>query len=109
MEVFPYNFDRPDGSESRFSAASTLINTYWVRFPRGESTFGSGGAADATLDRGRKGCGSQADRACEHRESVGGFSAGLLRGKVESGAAVIDSGLAYTIVPPTVMSESKTY
>ena len=39
VEVFPYNFDRSDLLRKTLQGASTLINTYWVRFPRGTSTF----------------------------------------------------------------------
>ncbi len=39
VEVFPYCFDRPERMVEAFRGASTLINTYWVRFPHGETTF----------------------------------------------------------------------
>jgi NADH dehydrogenase len=39
VEVFPYAFDRPERLMQAFRGASTLVNTYWVRFPRGKTTF----------------------------------------------------------------------
>jgi len=39
VEVFPYNFERPVELRRSLEGASTLINTYWVRFPRGRVTF----------------------------------------------------------------------
>src|SRR5712691_7344896 len=39
VQVFPYNFDHPDQLTETLRGASTLINTYWVRFPHGASTF----------------------------------------------------------------------
>jgi len=39
VQVFPYNFDHPDRLTETLGGASTLINTYWVRFPHGTSTF----------------------------------------------------------------------
>jgi nucleoside-diphosphate-sugar epimerase len=39
VEVFPYDFDHPDQLRETLLGTSTLINTYWVRFPRGELTF----------------------------------------------------------------------
>src|ERR1700739_4318684 len=39
VEVFPYNFDRPDELRKSLLGTSALINTYWLRFPRGELTF----------------------------------------------------------------------
>ena len=35
----PFNFDDPAALTSELSGASTLYNTYWVRFSRGEVTF----------------------------------------------------------------------
>ena len=39
VQPFPYYFDQPDQLAQSLRGASTLINTYWVRFPRGEATF----------------------------------------------------------------------
>ena len=39
VTVFPYNFERPEKLVQSLRGASTLINTYWVRFSRGNSTF----------------------------------------------------------------------
>ena len=40
VNVFPYCFEDPDRLGQTLRGVSTLINTYWVRFPRGRSTFG---------------------------------------------------------------------
>ena len=39
LEIFPYNFDRPRELEKSLHGASCLVNTYWIRFPRGQSTY----------------------------------------------------------------------
>ena len=39
VQLLPYNFDRPDELRASLEGASTLINTYWVRFPHGDETF----------------------------------------------------------------------
>jgi hypothetical protein len=39
VQVLPYDFDRPEELQRSLAGASTLINTYWVRFPRGRTTF----------------------------------------------------------------------
>src|SRR5260370_15573274 len=41
VRVFPYNFDDPEQLMQSLLGASTLINTYWVRFPRGTPNFES--------------------------------------------------------------------
>jgi NADH dehydrogenase len=39
LAIHPYNFDRPDKLAESLRGASTLINTYWVRFPYGGATY----------------------------------------------------------------------
>src|SRR3974390_2050856 len=39
VQIFPYNFDQPEELTRSLCGASTLINTYWVRFPHGKTTF----------------------------------------------------------------------
>ena len=39
VQVFPYNFEHPEGLTETLRGTSALINTYWVRFPHGKSTF----------------------------------------------------------------------
>ena len=39
IEAYPFNFDDPDQLTKTLTGVDTLINTYWVRFDHGESTF----------------------------------------------------------------------
>ncbi len=39
VAAHPYNFDRPDQLEASLRGASTLYNTYWIRFPYRGATF----------------------------------------------------------------------
>ncbi len=39
IEVIPYTFDDPPRLVKALRGADTLYNTYWIRFPKGESTF----------------------------------------------------------------------
>lgn len=39
VEVLPFNFDRPDALTESLRGATTVFNTYWIRFVRGELTF----------------------------------------------------------------------
>ena len=39
VRVSPYNFERPDKLRRSLEGVSVLINTYWVRFPHGQTTF----------------------------------------------------------------------
>ncbi|MGC2475713.1 MAG: NAD(P)H-binding protein [Candidatus Sulfotelmatobacter sp.] len=103
VEVFPYNFDRPDELKESLSGTDTLINTYWVRFPRGNSTFESAVQNTRTLIAAAKEAGV---RRIVH-VSIANPSAesplGYYRGKAQLEQAVMDSGLSYAILRPTVI------
>jgi len=103
VQVFPYNFDRPDQLRESLRGASALINTYWVRFPHGESTFESAVQNTHTLITAAKDAGvrrivhvSIANPSLQSR-------LGYYKGKAQLEQAVIDSGLSYAIVRPTVI------
>jgi uncharacterized protein YbjT (DUF2867 family) len=103
VEAFPYDFDRPGQLRKTLLGTSTLINTYWVRFPREESTF------EAAVRNTRKLIDAAKDAGVERivHVSIANPSAesplGYYRGKAELEQAVLDSGLSYAIVRPTVI------
>src|SRR5450759_57562 len=37
--VYPFNFDNPTALIKSLEGATTLYNTYWIRFARGSATF----------------------------------------------------------------------
>ncbi|HXJ85575.1 MAG TPA: NAD(P)H-binding protein [Candidatus Binatia bacterium] len=103
VDVLPFNFDHPDQLRKSLAGTSTLINTYWVRFPRGESTFEGAVQNTKTLIEAAKAAGvgrivhvSIANPSVES-------PLGYYRGKAQVERAVIDSGLSYTILRPTVI------
>lgn len=103
VEVFPYNFGNPEQLAQTLRGASTLINTYWVRFPRGKSTFRTAVENTRTLIRAAKNAGvkrivhvSIANPSLESK-------LGYYRGKAELEQAVVESGLSYKILRPTVI------
>jgi NADH dehydrogenase len=103
VEVFPYRFDDPEALSATLRGTSVLINTYWVRFPRGESTFEVAVQNTRTLIAAAKNAGvkrivhvSIANPSCDS-------ALGYYRGKAELEQAVIESGLSYTILRPTVI------
>lgn len=103
VQVFPYNFDHPDRLTETLRGASTLINTYWVRFPQGTSTFESAVQNTCTLINAAKNAGvkrivhvSIANPSLQSR-------LGYYKGKAQLEQAVLDSGLTYTILRPTVI------
>lgn len=103
VQVFPFDFDHPDQLSQTLRGASTLINTYWVRFPRGESTFETAVQNTRTLITAAKNAGV---RRIVH-VSIANPSAesplGYYKGKAQMEQAVLDSGLSYCILRPTVI------
>lgn len=103
VEVFPYNFEHPDRLRESLRGTSTLINTYWVRFPRGESTFEKAVRNTRTLIEAAKDAGVQRIVHVSIANPSADSPLGYYRGKAQLEQAVIDSGLAYTILRPTLI------
>jgi uncharacterized protein YbjT (DUF2867 family) len=103
VKVFPYDFDRPDQLRRSLEGASALINTYWVRFPRGESTFESAVRNSRTLIAAAKEAGVQRIVHVSIANPSLDSPLEYYKGKAQVEQAVIESGLAYAILRPTVI------
>lgn len=103
VSVFPYNFERPDELRRRLEGASVLINTYWVRFPRGESSFESAVRNTRVLVEAAKDAGIQRIVHVSIANPSLESPLGYYKGKAEVEKAVIASGLSYAILRPTVI------
>jgi NADH dehydrogenase len=103
VEVFPYDFDHPQQLAESLRGASILINTYWVRFPRGKLTFEAAVRNTATLIDAAKTAGIKrlvhVSIARPSLESPLGY----YRGKAQVEQIVLNSGLSYAILRPTVI------
>jgi uncharacterized protein YbjT (DUF2867 family) len=101
--TLPYHFDCPERLTEALRGASTLINTYWVRFPRGSSTFEAAVQNTCTLIAAAKKGGVRrivhVSIANPRLESPLGY----YQGKAQLEQVVMESGLAYTILRPTVI------
>ena len=103
VQVFPYNFGRPDQLTQALRGASTLINTYWARFPRGKSTFESAVQNTRALIRAGKDAGVKRIVHISIANPSLQSSLGYYKGKAQLEQAVLDSGLSYAILRPTVI------
>ena len=100
--IEPLDFRRPDALSAALAGVDTLYNTYWMRFPRGGRTFDdvvreSGLLLEAAARAGV--------RRLVHVSVVGADEAGetpYVRAKGRLEALVRSSGLAFTIVRPTL-------
>ncbi|HEV2195278.1 MAG TPA: NAD(P)H-binding protein [Candidatus Acidoferrum sp.] len=103
VQVFSYNFDHPERLTETLRGASTLINTYWVRFPRGTATFEQAVGNTRTLIAAAKEAGVQRIIHVSIANPSLDSPLGYYKGKAQLEQAVAESGLAYTILRPTVI------
>ena len=103
VRALPYDFERPAALAESLRGATTVYNTYWVRFPHGQASFDK--AVDNTkvlIEAAREaGVGRivhiSVTNASEHSPLP------YFRGKGLVESAVMSSGLAYAIVRPTLV------
>jgi uncharacterized protein YbjT (DUF2867 family) len=103
VEVFPYEFENPEKLAASLRGASTLINTYWIRFPRGEMTFERAVRNTKTLIAAAKAAGVGRIVHVSIAKPSLDSQLGYYEGKAELEQAVMNSGLSYAIVRPTVI------
>src|SRR5690349_1941794 len=103
VQVFPDNFDNRERLTETLRGASTLINTYWVRFPRGKATFEQAVGNTRTLIAVAKEAGVQRIVHVSIANPSLDSPLGYYKGKAQLEQAVAESGLAYTILRPTVI------
>ena len=103
VEAFPFDFDRPERLVEHLRGAHTLYNTYWVRFAYGGATFEQAVENTKTLFR----CAADADVKKIVQISVTNASETsnlpYYVGKARQEKALVESGLPYTIVRPTLV------
>ncbi len=103
VEAFPFNFDRPERLAESLQGATTLYNTYWVRFNRGRSTF------DRAVENTRTLIGACAEAGVRRIVHVSISNASedsqlpYFRGKGLLEKYIVQSGLSYAIIRPTVI------
>lgn len=103
IEVFPLDFDDYDALVSVLTGATTLYNTYWIRFPHGPLTFAKAVQNSLMLLKAAEAAGV---RRIVHVSITNASSSSPLpyfwgKGLVEE--AIMASGLAYSIIRPTVV------
>lgn len=103
IEVMPFAFDRPPELVRSLRGASTLYNTYWVRFEYGSVTFEKAIRNTLALFAAATEAGV---RRVVHVSIRGASAASPLpyfRGKALLEEALKGSGLGYAILRPTVI------
>jgi uncharacterized protein YbjT (DUF2867 family) len=103
IDAFRYDFDEPERMRAALDGATTLINTYWIRFPHGPATFeravyNSGTLIDVARDAGVRRIVHVSIANASHQSPLAYY-----RGKAQVEDLVASSGLAHTILRPTVI------
>lgn len=99
----PFNFDDLPTLIDQLSGASTFYNTYWVRFSRGEVTFDRAVENTRTLIQAAKDAGVGRIVHVSITNPSLNSSLPYFRGKAQVEEAIIDSGISYAIIRPTVI------
>jgi len=103
IEVAPLNFANFDELVRNLAGATTLYNTYWVRFEHGDVTFDSAVENTKTLIRAAQQAGVR--RMVQISVSNPSLDSpyAYFRGKARLEKALAESGLSYAIIRPTVV------
>ncbi|MFQ6016306.1 MAG: NAD(P)H-binding protein [Anaerolineae bacterium] len=103
VAAFPFNFDNPSRLTDSLRGATTLYNTYWIRFPRGEVTFDKAVENTKILIKAAEEAGV---RRLVHVSITNASEESPLpyfRGKGLLEKVIIHSRLSYAIIRPTVI------
>lgn len=103
VEIAPLDFQNPASLVESLRGASVLYNTYWVRFNHGRVTFDEAVSNSRMLIQAAREAGV---RKIVHLSIANPSRDSHLRyysGKAQVEEAIIDSGLSYGILRPTVI------
>jgi uncharacterized protein YbjT (DUF2867 family) len=101
--VAPFDFDDRRRLAEHVRGATTLYNTYWVRFPHGDVTFERAVANSETLIGAARDAGVRRIVHVSITNPSEDSPFAYFRGKARVEEIIRDSGLGYTIVRPTVI------
>ena len=103
VRVFPYNFDDPDALSASLAGVNTLYNTYWVRFNYRGVTFEQAVENSRTLINAAAQAGVKRFVHISVSNPGPDLDLPYFRGKWLVEQAVIESGISYAIIRPTLI------
>lgn len=103
VSVFPFNFDKPAELADSLRGATTIFNTYWVRFSHGQATFDDAIENTRTLISAAEEAGVRKIVHISITNASEDSPLPYFRGKALLEKAVIDSRLSHAIIRPTVI------
>lgn len=103
VEAAPFNFDRPQALAESLRGAETVYNTYWIRFPRKDLTFERAVKNSKVLIAAAREAGVRRFVHTSITNPSADSPLGYFRGKALVERAIVESGLSYAIIRPTVV------
>ena len=103
VKACPLDFGDPDALAENLSGATTLYNTYWIRFPRGPLTFDMAVENTKSFVNAAKQAGVERIVHISITNPSLDSPLGYFRGKAMVKEAIIGSVLAYNIIRPTLI------
>ena len=103
VTAFPFNFEKPAELTKCLQGATTVLNTYWVRFPRGNVTYDSAVENTKRLIRAAEEAGVRRFVHISIANPSVESTIPYYRGKALLETAIAQSHLSYAILRPTVI------
>lgn len=103
VRVFPFNFDKPGELVKSLRGATTLYNTYWIRFAQGSMTFDKAVENTKILIKAAEEAGVKRIVHVSITNPAETSRLPYFRGKAILERAIINSSLSYAIIRPTVI------
>jgi NADH dehydrogenase len=103
VSTFMFNFDNPVQLVKSLYGATTLYNTYWVRFPRGQVSFDKAVGNTINLIKAAEEAGIHRIVHISITNASETSTFPYFKGKGLIEKAIIDSKLSYAIIRPTVI------
>ena len=103
IEVRPLDFSDPTGLVESMRGATTLYNTYWVRFPHGQVDFGAGVANSCSLFLAARQAGVErvVHVSITHPSVTSPYP--YFRGKAEVERVLGQVGVSYAVLRPAIL------
>jgi NADH dehydrogenase len=103
VEAVPFNFDRPAALVESLRGATTIFNTYWIRFERGSMTFARAVRNIQTLIEAARQAGVGRFVQISITNAAAASPLPYFRGKGMIEDTLRESDLSHAIVRPTVI------
>jgi uncharacterized protein YbjT (DUF2867 family) len=103
IEAVPFNFDRPDELVRSLEGASTIFNTYWIRFPHSGQTFDTAVANTRVMLDAATRAGVRKFVHISVTNATESSPLPYFRGKAMVEAAIKASALSYAIIRPALI------